>query len=189
MRLITRQGRISEEHQPKCVLSSIYLQASCGLISHQLAGPLEMVKVTSIEMWKHIQLPKKKKKEINNQRLHTKAQCFPASLPAIPAHQESSCPGEQRDRSKQAGLTMRFCQEYQNLHHTTRLESHTDNNTLDHRFATSFNLLNILRSSDQHELPNWNGRRGKKKGQRVNVSVAFGTECLQITVWSSRADL
>lgn len=137
----------------------------------------------------HSTSKKKKKKEINNQRLYTKAQCFPASLPAIPAHQESSCPGEQRDRSKQAGLTMCFCQEYQNLHQTTRLESHTDNNTLDHRFATSFNLLNILCSSDQHELPNWKGRRGKKKGQRVNVSVACGTGCLQITVWSSRADL
>lgn len=81
---------------------------------------------------------------------------------------------------------MCLCQEYQHSHHTTRLETHTDNNTLDPRFATSFKLLNILPSSDQ---PNWKGRKEKKRGQRVNVSVAFGTGCLQITVRSSRADL
>lgn len=70
MRLITRQGGISEEHQPKCVLSSIYLQASCGLISHQLAGPLEMVKVTSIEMGKCMQLPQKSITKHYTQRLN-----------------------------------------------------------------------------------------------------------------------
>lgn len=112
--------------------------------------------------------------------------CIP---PAIPAHHESSCLGEQRDRNKQAMLTVCSCQKYQHLHHTARLETQTDNNTFDHWFATSFNLLNILPSSDQHEMPKWKGRRGKKRGQRVNVSVAFGTGCLQITVWSSRADL
>lgn len=125
-------------------------------------------------------------KKINNQRLHTKAQCFPASHPAIPVYQENSCLGEQRHKSK---FTMCLCQEYQPLHHTTRLETQTDNNTLDHWFATSFNLLNILPGSNQHKMPNWKGRRGKKRGQRVNVSVAFGTGCLQIMVWSSRADL
>lgn len=38
--------------------------------------------------------------KINNQTPRTKAQCIPASLPAIPAHQESSCLGEQMHRPR-----------------------------------------------------------------------------------------
>lgn len=117
MRLITRQGRVSEEHQPKCVLSSIYLQASCGLISHQLAGPPEMVKVTSMERWKHSAITK-----INNQTPHTKAPCSPASLPAIHTPQESSCFEKQRVRPrKQAHKAHhKHVQGLPNLRHTTR---------------------------------------------------------------------
>lgn len=117
MRLITRQGRVSEEHQPKCVLSSIYLQASCGLISHQLAGPPEMVKVTSMERWKHSAITK-----INNQTPHTKSPCSPASLPAIHTPQESSCFEKQRVRPrKQAHKAHhKHVQGLPNLHHTMR---------------------------------------------------------------------
>lgn len=117
MPLITRQGRVSEEHQPKCVLSSIYLQASCGLISHQLAGPPEMVKVTSMEGWKHSAITK-----INNGTPHTNAPCSPASLPATHTHQESSCLQKQRVRQRKQAHKVhhKHVQGLPNLHHTMR---------------------------------------------------------------------
>lgn len=129
--------------------------------------------------------------KINNQTLHTKAQCFSASLPAIPARQESSCLGEQRERPrKQAHLQGSPCACARTTKVYTMPRDWRPTQAIRHSTAGLLSFVNILPSCHQCEMPNWKGRSGEKRGrQRVNVGVPFGIGCLEITVRSSTADL
>lgn len=69
--------------------------------------------------------------------------------------------GQAKETSPRARLTTCSCQKYQNLHHAMRLETHSDNKTLGHRFATSFILCKYFAQL----WSAWNGKLEGKEGR------------------------